>query len=513
MATNQVDAKVLAIKRKRKQEDRLDPTLRKHLDSLGLKSADEYKTWCAENGFSRRLSKSPFDRRRERIALVDRSPSRATLSLKHARLPHAEMVTGILSGKIRRNDVREKHHQTLCEAIIRLENLEPDRRSVALENFKRIHQVCEQRRVKFIANSRPGASSSALRSCSFVEALASVASFSDQWIRQPEEWKFRTHNQKRQFDSLLTHLLAAHPVPRFFYSVWFRPDLEKGLKEQSAFVHVAAGHSIRQVSLPIEYTRRMSHHFLRAPQDASFAEALRWGQVLGMSGDPPLARAVLGCFLRDNFENEAFWKTVIQWFIDHPKFDRYLFGAVADFLNNQKFGLGNPVRINIQAREQGVETVEPAQQPNLQMKGRTPAALLRDVNCWHRQLQMVGRNSALRWRHSGIQEFQLVEGERAQSVWTIRQILGSEMLTQEGSQMKHCVGSYARSCYQGQTSIWTMRLTKKQATDRVLTIEVIPTSRVICQAKGRANRAPKEHELNILRRWAQAADLKLASYL
>ena len=487
--------------------------LSKHLDSLGLKSVEEYKTWCAEHGFSRRLTKSPFDRRRERIAMVDRSASRATLSLKHNRLPHAEMVSGILSGLIRHEDVREKHHRALCDAIVRLEKLEPDRRSIALENFRRIHQLCERRRVKFIANSRPAGSSSMARSCSFVEALASVASFSDQWIRQPEDWKFRTHNQKRQFDSLLTHLFAAHPVPKFFYSVWFQPDFEQSLNQQSAFVHVAAGHSIRQFELPIQYSRRMSHHFLLAPPDASFPEALRWGQVMGMGGDPPLARAVLGCFLRDNFDQEAFWKTVIQWFIDHPMFDRYLFGAVADFLNNQKFGVGNPVRIDVNDGQRGVEMIEPPQQPNLQMKGRTPTSILRDVNRWHRQLQLVGRNSALRWHHSGIQEFRMVEGEKEDSIWTIRQILGSAMLIQEGSQMNHCVSSYASSCHRGQTSIWTMRHQRKQTSERVLTIEVKPSLRVICQAKGKANRAPKEHEIKILRRWAQSADLKLAGYL
>ena len=44
------------------------------------------------------------------------------------------------------------------------------------------------------------------------------------WVRPLSSWKVTSHNRRRQFSSLIRHLLARYPVPAFMDSVWFRND-------------------------------------------------------------------------------------------------------------------------------------------------------------------------------------------------------------------------------------------------------------------------------------------------
>ena len=498
-------------KRKRVQDDQFDQNLERHLESLGIGSVSAYKQWCAENGFSRRLKKSQSDRRKERNAVVNCKSDFHFRAIKRARLSHCETVDKILSNQLKLHETGDKRYDSLCEAMKRLKLIGSQKRDQANESLRKLYQVCELRKVKFLGRSRPVGNN---RRCSFVESLANVAVFSNDWIRPLEEWTFRTHNQTRQFESLLDHLFVRHAMPKFFYNVWYNGEFKKGLGEQKQFIHVAAGHSIRRTKLPIEYSKRMSHHFMRAPSDCEFSEALRFGQVLGMGGDPLLARSVLGTELRNEFTNNNFWGTVIKWFIDNPMFDRNMFGVVFDYLNNQKFAVGNVRRIQVDRLGNRQETLDLAEQPNLSMKGRTPVSLLRDVENWHRRLQRSGLNrGGLKWDHSGINELCLTEGEKVKTVWNLRQLLSSAELFREGQLLNHCVASYAGSCFQGRTSIWALEQCRNGVTKKLLTVEVRLPARVICQVRGKSNRLATSEEMRVLSRWASEANLSFASYV
>lgn len=502
-------------KLKKSRDDQFDKNLLNHMDSLGISSIPAYKQWCSENGFSRRLKKSTSDRRKERAAIVECRSDTQMRSRQRARLSQRETVEKIFARELYRSDVGEKHHVSLIDSVHRLSQSKPNEFAKSLNALKKLYRACENRRVKFIGNSRPALKETPFRSCTYVEALAAIATFSDRWIRPLETWKFRTHNQRKQFESLVSHLFEVHSVPNFFYKVWFLPCLKLGLEDQSAFVHVAAGHSIRTTSTPIPMTKRMSHHFLRAPSECGFSQAIRWGQVLGNGGDALLARAVLGTFLHDNFENHSFWNSVIQWFTKHPMFDRDLFGAIADFLRNQKFGHGNMERIEVQIDGTQRHVTDPPARPNLSMKGRTPQSLLKEVDRWHGALRRIRRGKChVKWPHSGLREFRLTEGEEKKSIWTIRQLLGTSELNEEGQAMNHCVATYANSCYQGRTSIWTMRHQKyKLPEKRALTLEVRLGNQTIVQIRGKSNRRATSEEMRIVNRWAQLADLNLSNFL
>jgi hypothetical protein len=75
--------------------------------------------------------------------------------------------------------------------------------------------------------------------------------------------------------------------------------------------------------------------------------------------------------------------------------------------------------------------------------------------------------------------------------------------------MQHCVASYARSCAEGAASIWALEAEGSEGTDKRLTVEVANAKREIRQARGPRNRSPAPEELEVLRRWAAGAGLRL----
>src|SRR5262249_47816784 len=157
-----------------------------------------------------------------------------------------------------------------------------------------------------------------------------------------------------------------------------------------------------------------------------------------------------------------------------------------------------------------VERRGPAQ-PNLTMKGRTVASLLRQVEAWHRTLAKIEQPKA-EWPGSGIEDFKLIEGAEHgvnKKIWTISELLSTRALFAEGRQMKHCVASYAHSCGSGACSIWTLEVETFEGRSKVLTVEVQNASRLICEASGKCNMPPNDKQRSILRRWAERAGLSL----
>jgi hypothetical protein len=290
-------------------------------------------------------------------------------------------------------------------------------------------------------------------------------------------------------------------------SVWFQGGSEKARQRQGWFVHVGRGDSIRNAGLPLPYTKRMAHHFMAAPDDLSVDGALRWGQIHAVGGSSRLARAVIGTRLGSHFEEEDFWSTVISWLASHPMLDPTHVGPIVDYLQHQKF-----VPQDCLVAPNRVERRGPPQ-PNLTMKGRTPASLLKQVEDWHRKLARTVQPTA-DWPPCGVRSFEFVEGSEQSGnlkVWTIVELLSTKALVAEGRTMKHCVATYARSCAAGACSIWTLEVKSVNERRKILTIEVNNRTKVICQARGKCNAFPSDKHRAILRRWADEAGLQVAN--
>lgn len=347
----------------------------------------------------------------------------------------------------------------------------------------------------------------------WLAAMARLAESGDLWLRGPEEWRPRTHNAARQFSSLARHLLADYAVPVFFDVVW-TGDQPTSRIERLWFSHVGRGGNLRTAqSLPIPLTKMMAHQVMAAPDDLSVPQALRWGQVRGLGGGERLARAVVGSRIgvpRNLAEQEAFWLTVVQFFVNHPMLDPHQVGPIIDYLHAQRFEPAAPRIENGVLLAGGVPP-----QPNLSMRGRTPQTLMRQVTEWHRRLaRRPARPSDAAWTSCGIEGYHRLEGtEGNQRLFTVVELLGSRDLHDEGRVLGHCVSTYDFSCQRGRCAIFSLREDAGKGQVRRLTVEVSLPARTIVQAAGRFNRRPDPIETRLLRGWATAAGLSIAGHV
>ena len=98
------------------------------------------------------------------------------------------------------------------------------------------------------------------------------------------------------------------------------------------FLHIGSGQNIWKADIPVQLAKKMVHLFLQAPDRYTIEEALRWSQILGLEGEQPLVRAVNATRLGTTFENEAFWNSVIQFFVNNPMLDPDHVCPIVDFI-------------------------------------------------------------------------------------------------------------------------------------------------------------------------------------
>ncbi len=348
----------------------------------------------------------------------------------------------------------------------------------------------------------------------FVVGLLALSAHRRQWVREPEDWVPRTHNAYRQFHALVRHLTALYDVPTFFNTAWLEGLTVDGIAHQLWFLHVAQGANIRTASrLPVALSKKQAHLFLQAPGDFDVLGALRWAQVRELGGDERLVRSILATRAATDFAQDDFWLTVIRWLIAQPLLDPVHHGPIIDYLHDQRYTASVP---NPAANLPGQPLLVPPQ-PNLTMKGRSPATLLRAVTEWHRRLARIKpeTDTPTTWESIGLQPFSWEEGHHEnRRVYQVVELLSSRDLRAEGDAMRHCVASYAWSCAARRSSIWSLRMRDAAGNDfRLLTLEVATASRSIVQARQKLNARPSPKEIAILQRWAMAGGPSLSKHL
>jgi hypothetical protein len=518
--------------------------LTRHLRQLGLESVEAYRDWCGRQGLSDALHKSDAQREQEwrlarRIAAdaalagarrAYRRPEETLRQIYAGRFDARALPAGAsaLSTCLRKiseaftaaegkGDLREALFRLLCHAFKYPRLLETGPAAARL-------------------GQRPGNT--------VLDGLFALACHHADWLRPVEAWKPESHSARRQFGSLARHLLARYPVPAFMDTAWFEGHLdtasfedpaeaawieanwERAARHQEWFKHIGRGQNIRTADLPLALTKRMAHAFLAAPDDLLIEGALRYGQIRGLGGNERLARAVLATRLGEMMEDEPFWLSVLHFFVNNPMLDAACLGPIVDYIRHQRFVPRLPVAAAAGERPAGEEGPLPPPQPEFSMKGRTPEALLRLVDAWHRELARDERKPPVGdWAPSGIGGFLLDEGDSERGErprrWSIRELLTSAQLREEGKAMSHCVATYAASCARGHVSIWSMQIQERSREEpyRVMTIAVNTAQRVITEARGRFNQLPGDREatvrLNqaprILQEWARQEKLVLPS--
>lgn len=354
----------------------------------------------------------------------------------------------------------------------------------------------------------------------YTHKLRSVVQYSDLRIRELSAWKPKSKNRTRQFRSLLRHLFAKYDVPFFMDEAWERPE---GIAiGTSVTLHphiqwwfdIAAGKNIRKSArLPIPLSKKMAHHFIQTPEDFGINGAFRWAQVHALGGDERIARGLMETFLGRQIgmgtygrlapgEVDRFYESVIRFFIANPMLDTQHYGPILDYLRNQKY-----------VTQRGADGPP---QPNLSMKDRQADALLKQVQSWHDRLGSLTKNrSPQQWAHDVLPDWEHIEGKKDnQTRYGVIQLLSAKELQQEGRRLEHCVGSYAWSCANGRTSIWSMRKAQPGGLYTLLgTIEVRKQTDQIVQFRAKRNSSPSPKAYDLLRLWAADSGLSISRWI
>jgi PcfJ-like protein len=472
--------------------------MHKHLAALGHRSVTAYLSWCTAHSFVASLKKSHTERDAE-LAVIVRQQVLIENQARLHRNPR-KLIAAMCQGEVTAADITRPQLQQLCRSVER-STTKPEARASLQAFLLWAEAETDILFETFNTSYRLGDISFPV-----VDALIKLHDRRGQWVRKPEDWKRPSHNARRQFASLIRHLVARFPVPEFMDAAWLRTGAgSRQLREW--YLHIASGKNIRTAKTPMPLTSKMAHHFLLAPDTVSIEGAFRWGEVHALGGDATLTNALLGTRLGNSFDNHEFWSSVIRFFVANPMLDRQHVGPIIDFLQAQKF----------QSREivdqTGRTTIEPPPQPNLQMRGRTADTLLAHVERWHTVLGRAKGAENLFFKASGFKELSIKSGSKdAPNIWSFRELHSGSELIAEGKAMRHCVASYARSCAAGSCSIWAMDVERRTGREKIQTIEVSKQG-VIVQCRGHLNRLPTASEFDIVRRWAEAAGLTISPYV
>ena len=340
-----------------------------------------------------------------------------------------------------------------------------------------------------------------------VRACVRIADHCDHWVRSPEEWSVPYANPAVQFRSLVSHLFDLYPVPNFMSRVWLSENDEPW--EIRMYLHLAAGRSVRRFELPDPFrlSKKAASLFMQAPDDLDPIAAMRWGQIRSLGGDSKLARQLTTCtILAVPTTHETFWESVIRFLVRHQPIPLDESIEIVRFVHDQKFRPANEVwgPCDWEAGA-GIDPL----QPELKLQGRSLRSLRRHMAHWKAELAATRYLPMLKqrngWERSGISPLVI---EQDNEVWTVEELLTREELSVEGGIMRHCVASYAYSCHRYNSSIWSMRVQQGEQRRRVLTIQVVPSKKMIWQAKGKANAAPSGQANSVLRLWASREGLR-----
>jgi len=322
------------------------------------------------------------------------------------------------------------------------------------------------------------------------------------WVRPLDDWKPKGKGRDRLFYSLMEHLLAQYPTPRIIFNILFLTNhLTPGRELFRLVGYVGKGGSlykaVKEGLMPVPLTKRMCHELLTLPTE-SFVSAVRRVLVRAHDGDRQLLQAWLMTDVGESIssrEDEEFWITVLRWFAANPMLDRSQLTPLIDFIAFRRR----------QARVEGDGAFS--------MKGRSPLAMLRDMNTWHGNLAKEKSIKGRVFTESGFasktynRRIRNQAGNFIEECWEVAEILSSKDLAREGRALGHCVYSYAWRIEDGKISIWSM----SHDGDRCLTVEVRHQDRCIVQARGKHNRKPTHPEHRILLKWAGDNGLGIAS--
>lgn len=332
------------------------------------------------------------------------------------------------------------------------------------------------------------------------DPMTVIRNFANDAIRPLDAFTPRTRslNTSTRTRELIRYAFNKYNPPPFLYNAW---DSEPkplsnnfeylfGVKEdwRKWYLALAQGKSLyKECSMGL-LTKRETFYFSTCPFTFTIAQAVWFSVIRCLDETAPssLARKIASTKL-SNYRVDDFWKGVARWFIENDTSVRQM-NDLLDYIHNRH-----------------------AERPDWYIKDQTLTGLQKAMQSWHRELYRMRSMSVKyeKWEGISLPDSQIEQGAGRKKIhWRFHQIKTGKELAEEGNKQHHCVSSYGSRCASGACSIWSLTTDEPGAVVRALTIEV--AGKDIVQARGYANRSPKNSELAALREWASKSGFRLA---
>jgi len=312
------------------------------------------------------------------------------------------------------------------------------------------------------------------------DLVRNVCLFAPFWIRSPRTWDGGK-------TALVDHLFVRYEVPGFLYPEWSREPGLPRLKWLGWFILFAQGGSLRRAAGPCRWNipGRLEHYLRLVAAGASPTEACAFAQVMRLGGSAIDCRRILQnpAFVVDTTQasgsesRSEFWEATVRWVIAHGT-------ALTD--EQCEIILSWAMHEYTEAERRGALPFS--------WKGRGLRGVLQRSFDHQRQLERPW--SCYSWQRHG---WDWRPSDSALDGWSFVELASGEELFREGQAMRHCVSGYAAYCAAGRSAIVSVRFNDA----RRLTVEIVPATGRVVQAKGACNRPANSDEQSAIRCWLE----------
>lgn len=324
-----------------------------------------------------------------------------------------------------------------------------------------------------------------------------IRNYRTKFIRSPKDWKPSKKSVNSLIIDLIQHLFVKYSYPSFFnylFSTTNRGRQPELNYEQNFyfdwFLTIAQGQSIyKEIFQYYGLTKRESHYFLKAP---GFIK----------SPQDSLLFSIIRAEVKDNKTKEYFdlFKSayIPRNYIEHKDF---FYLKAFKFFCRQDIGdlktcyteiVDYLFRSNINRSE-------------FSFKNRTLNSIKQLSNTWHIQQMLVKHAGKFEWESFREETtWNSDEYKLEYRGWRCVELTTSDDLIKEGRQMHHCVASYARSCFQGYSHIYSFY--NPYISERY-TIEVGQFGSIV-QIRAAYNQPPSKLATKVIRLWARDFNIK-----
>lgn len=349
-----------------------------------------------------------------------------------------------------------------------------------------------------------------ISSTKHINIIKNIIYYKSYQIQPIETWQPPKQNQ---IQSLINHLFCKYPIPTTLYK-FFEYETYQAVEGIELALWITQGNPLKKYPLlpNIQKIKNSIHHIYQAPEHYNLNQIYKYCQLKTTNASDKLIDILLSHHTFHSIpkiynriqqaQKELFWLDCAQYFSKLHMLDYSIIPNLLDYINHQKF-------TNQQQLINNKITHQP-NQPNFNIHNRNINTLIQQSEQWHQTIQKINTSKIHNWPNT-IPTHTIKKSTN--NHYTFKELTNTKELIDEGKTLHHCVASYSKSCAKGYCQIISMSqhdelniLNKK-----LITIEL--NKNIINQIKGNQNRKPQPHELQIILKWANILNLKLANHL